>query len=159
MGLEGPDVYRVERRGFSQGVLCYVRHHTEWVVKGRPCWQCLTGLDAVVLWSWRHGCPLLCVCLWSPVLWIYVDEWLSRSPVFASGWDISVLMLYLLWWVSMKGSMFTPWWCFSARLLEHLWQSLRLCVMWIPRSSQILWRRASVLFILLSSYGKVLLGF
>lgn len=45
MGLEGPDVYRVERRGFSQGVLCYARHHTESVVKGRPCWQCLTGLD------------------------------------------------------------------------------------------------------------------
>lgn len=29
MGLEGPDVYVAERKGFSQGVLCYVRHHTD----------------------------------------------------------------------------------------------------------------------------------
>lgn len=49
---------------------------------------------------------------------------------------------------------------FSARLLEHLWQSHLGCVQCgFLDPSQILWRRASVLFILLSSHGKVLLGF
>ena len=134
MGLEGPDVYRAERKGFSQGVLCYVRHHTEWVVKGRPCGQCSTGLDAMVLWSWRRGCPLLCVCLWSPVLWMYVEEWLSRSPVVASRWDISVLTPYLLWWVSTKDSVFTHVAFLCEALGVPVAESLRLCVMWIPGS-------------------------